>query len=494
MKKPAINENLECPIVLQKNETGAEDAGQNGHETDGNGGEAQVRSLETGRGSIGVGAGGATTGGAAGARAGAGARRGGGSGLRAGILATLAAEALALTSTASQVLLGGGGNSGQGITLNVPVGGVLRGAAAGTASAVVLAVAGGVVGLLEGSLQGVVVGQLLDGVAADLDQTVVAGLLGVLIDETTGVDTGHLGGVESADLLELTGVGVAAVFGKEERNTVAGEVLDLLVPAGNLERGGVAPGVVVEGEEVTALIFGTAVHVLGHLQTVGVDIGSGVTDGDLAQIVTSQERTDVTSDGLDVRSSGRGGTVVDDLVTGEEGQSVVVLGEHLDRGEDVLKVDVVVGSLGIGTVDGVPGSVDIQHQVDTGIGQGAHALIVVLGVVDGVHTDGVEAEVLELLDVTLAAIGIGDGIGELGGAAGLVVNTADIETVVALEEGIALDGDGGDTATTPLSVGGGTEDGGDAQSEGRCERGDGGLHNVDVGDRGYYSKRKKWRR
>jgi len=477
-------EKLECWIVLQENKTGAEDAGQDGHETDGNRGEAQVRRLETGRSSVGAGAGagGATAGGAGGAGAGAGtgARTGGSGarGLSAGVLATLAAEALALTSTAGQVLHGGGGNSGQGVTINVPVRGILGGTAAGTTGAVVLTVASGVVGLLEGGLQGIVVGQVRHGIAADLDQAIVAGLLGVLVDEATRVDTGHLGGVQSADLLKLTGVGVAAVLGKEERDTVAGEVLDLLIPAGDLERGGVTPGVVVEGEEVTALVVATAVHVLGHLQTVGIDIGSGVTDRDLAQLVAREERTDVTSDSLDVGSSLGGGAIVDHLVTGEEGQGVVVLGERLDGGEDVLKVDVVVRRLGLGTVEGVLGGVDIQDQVDTGLSQGVHALIMVLGVVDRVHTDGVETEVLELLDVALAAIGISDGIGELGGATGLVVNTTDVETVVALEKGIALDGDGGDLAVTLLGEGGSTENGGGAQSEGSCEGGDGGLHNV----------------
>jgi hypothetical protein len=36
---------------------------------------------------------------------------------------------------------------------------------------------------------------------------------------------------------------------------------------------------------------------------------------------------------------------------------------------------------------------------------------VVGGVVDGVDTDGVQAKVLELLDITLAAISISDGVG-----------------------------------------------------------------------------------
>jgi hypothetical protein len=59
---------------------------------------------------------------------------------------------------------------------------------------------------------------------------------------------------------------------------------------------------------------------------------------------------------------------------------------------------------------------------------------VVGAVVDSVDTDGVDAELLELLNVALAASLIGDGVLCIGGAAGLVVDTADVETLVASKE------------------------------------------------------------
>jgi hypothetical protein len=60
---------------------------------------------------------------------------------------------------------------------------------------------------------------------------------------------------------------------------------------------------------------------------------------------------------------------------------------------------------------------------------------VVGGVVDSVDTDGVDAQLLELGNITLAAVDIGDGVCELGAATGLVVDATDVETVASLEEG-----------------------------------------------------------
>lgn len=68
----------------------------------------------------------------------------------------------------------------------------------------------------------------------------------------------------------------------------------------------------------------------------------------------------------------------------------------------------------VGTVEGIFGRVDIQDQVDSGVGESLHTLIVVLGVVDRVHADGVQTQVLELLNVTLAGGRVGDGVCKLG--------------------------------------------------------------------------------
>jgi hypothetical protein len=59
---------------------------------------------------------------------------------------------------------------------------------------------------------------------------------------------------------------------------------------------------------------------------------------------------------------------------------------------------------------------------------------VVRSVVNGVHTDGVDTKALELLDVALAASSVGDGVLSIRCATWLVVDTADVETLVASEE------------------------------------------------------------
>ncbi len=220
----------------------------------------------------------------------------------------------------------------------------------------------------------------------------------------------------------------------QDRNAVVVEFLNLLIPTRDGEGRGITPGIVVESEEVAANGVRAAIHVVGHLIAVRFDISGGVTDGDAAKTASIDVRLDVTGDSLDVGSGGGGSIIVDDLVGGEKEQCVVVLGKHLDGGEDALEVDLVVRCLRGGSVDAVLGGVDIKSEVDASSRKGVHAGIVVGRVVNGVDTDRVDAELLEVLDVTLAASGIGNGIFGCGGATGLVVNTADVETRIASEE------------------------------------------------------------
>jgi hypothetical protein len=55
-------------------------------------------------------------------------------------------------------------------------------------------------------------------------------------------------------------------------------------------------------------------------------------------------------------------------------------------------------------------------------------------VVDSVHTDSVDSEALKLLDVALAASSVGNRVLGIRCASRLVVDTADVETLVASEE------------------------------------------------------------
>lgn len=56
----------------------------------------------------------------------------------------------------------------------------------------------------------------------------------------------------------------------------------------------------------------------------------------------------------------------------------------------------------------------------------------VLGVIDGVDTDGVEAKFLEVLDVSLAEVDVGNGVDDLGGTTLLSVRLAVMFNVPAV--------------------------------------------------------------
>lgn len=82
--------------------------------------------------------------------------------------------------------------------------------------------------------------------------------------------------------------------------------------------------------------------------------------------------------------------------------------EHVNGSEDILEIDIVVRCSGLLAVDGIVSRVDIQRQVDASVRELLHALIMVLCVVDGIDTDGVDAQLLELLDVALAVAIVGN--------------------------------------------------------------------------------------
>ena len=206
----------------------------------------------------------------------------------------------------------------------------------------------------------------------------------------------------------------------QERNGVRRELLNLLIPARECKRRRGAPRVVIEGEKVAPNIIAAAVHVLRHLEPVVLNIRGRVANGDGTVASGVDVRLHVTGDGLDVRGSKRRGIVVDDLVSREEQQRVVVLGEGVDGGEDELEIDVVVregDASVVGPVERVCRSVDVEGEIYAGVGERLHAVIVVGGVVDGVDAHGVDAQLLEVLDVACAASRVGYGVGQERAAA-----------------------------------------------------------------------------
>jgi hypothetical protein len=218
-------------------------------------------------------------------------------------------------------------------------------------------------------------------------------------------------------------------------------LLHLLAPTRGREGGRIAPGVVVESEEVTADIGATAVHILGHLETVRIDISGRVSDRNASVRAGFDVLLHVTRDGLYVGSGEGSIRAVENLVGRVVQEGVVVLGKSVNSGKDALKIDIVVrpeNGRRVLAVERVVGSVDVEGEVDAGIGEGLHAGVVGGRVVDRVDTDGVDSELLELGDITLAAISIGNGILEGGRTARLVVNATDVEPLAAGEEGYKL--------------------------------------------------------
>jgi len=174
-----------------------------------------------------------------------------------------------------------------------------------------------------------------------------------------------------------------------------------------------------------------------------VNISGRVSDRDLTVSTAPDVLSHITSDSLDVWCAGGGGIIVDNLISREEGQGVGVVCERIDGREDALQIHGVVGWCGSRTVEGVLGGVDIENQVDTSIVKGLHAGVVVGSVVDGVDTDGVQAQLFELSDIAGASSRVGHGIYGVGRSSWLPIHTTHEESGVSHEESweqLAIDG------------------------------------------------------
>lgn len=349
----------------------------------------------------------------------------------------------------AQIGVGRGGQDAGG----EPVAGLDGRAAAanGGADGIAGAVDTGGGGLLHLGRQVLKVLQGLDAVAAGGDETELVGGLEVHVDDTTAPNVVHLGAEQDGHVGEGTGTGlVAAVLGKEGGDGVVGELIGAVLVAGGGVAGVTTPLVDVVSEEVNGVCGSVADQVVGDLLTDGSIVIGSVTNGQGGTVVLLLDvGLHVTDGGLDVGH--RVGVVdpVGNLVTGEETDHVGVLGEGID--------DLGVASEQIGIpgrvigLNGLGGSRQIGDDIDTGIGQGVHALIVGRVGADGVSADDVGAELDQVGNVTLAALDIGQrvdiveagaaGTAGRAGVVGLVGDTTDKElgTVVGVEELLPLD-------------------------------------------------------
>lgn len=226
-------------------------------------------------------------------------------------------------------------------------------------------------------------------------------LLEVHVDNTTRPDTSHLLSVESTNLGEETGTGsVATVLSKEDRDVVLFEFLGTDIEARFLERRVTAPRVDVVAPEVNGVCLVTAVEVSSEVLTNLSIVVGGVSHTNLAVVLALDVCLGVANSGLD-ESAGNGVVgLVGNLVTGKEAKGIVILHHLIDNGHVAL-VD-GGGPSWVVTDDGVLGLRQVGNNVDASIGECVHAVLVVLAGVDGVDTDGVGLELLEVLDVTLA--------------------------------------------------------------------------------------------
>lgn len=258
----------------------------------------------------------------------------------------------------------------------------------------------------------VVVDEECDGaVVVDLDETVVVLLLGVFVNETAGEGLGHFLAVEGLHFGEVAGLDfVAAVLGEEDGDRGVGEVLGEDIVAALSVGRVAAPRVGVEAEEVRLGIGVVRAHeVVEGVHEDRTDISSRVPNRNAAVKVLCDVILHVTLNCLekcqwtgnrkllgwmtypDISGNVLDTLLVDDLVSGEEGQGVGEVLERFDDTKYLLEIDIVVGAFRVGSVkvSAIQRRVDIQDHVDTSCVEDGCALVVVETRRQVVDTDGV---------------------------------------------------------------------------------------------------------
>ena len=245
--------------------------------------------------------------------------------------------------------------------------------------------------------------------------TVFVHLLEVLVHDAAGPHGGHLvaeqrGRVVKGARRRL----VAAVLGEEDGHVVVGELLGAVGVARGLElvvAVVATPGVDVVAEEVDGAVGGPAVDVVAHGLADGGAVVGCVADADGPVVLLLDVRLHVAHGGFHEGDGVGGADVVGHLVAGEEAERVGVLGHQVHHGR-VARVQRVVPRR-VGPVDADVGRAQVGDDVDAGRLQRRHALVVVLGGVDGVHADGVGGQLRQVGDVALAGGAVGQRVDEL---------------------------------------------------------------------------------
>lgn len=112
--------------------------------------------------------------------------------------------------------------------------------------------------------------------------------------------------------------------------------------------------------------------------------------------------------------SGRSGVsqVVGDFISSKEPNDIGVRGHSIDhRG---VSVEQCGGPLWVGSINGVCRFTQVTDDIDSGGIQQGHALGVIRGRIDGISSDGVGSQLLELGNIASTAVNIGKRVGVLG--------------------------------------------------------------------------------
>ena len=231
--------------------------------------------------------------------------------------------------------------------------------------------------------------------------TIVVGVLEVLIDNTTGPHLGHLVSVEGLDLGELARRDtVATVLGEEHRNGVVGKLLGAVLVSGLRVGRVTAPGVDVVAEEVNSDSLALAVEEIGQVAPNGRDVSSGVTNTHGPVALAANVGLHIPHRRLDIRHAIGGSNAVGNLVTSEEAEGIVITSQGIDD----AGVPVVERELPgrVTSIDGDGRVGEIGDNVDARIRKKLHAVVMVGGRVNGVGTNDVGAQLLQVGNITLA--------------------------------------------------------------------------------------------
>lgn len=235
--------------------------------------------------------------------------------------------------------------------------------------------------------------------------TIVIGFLHPFVDDGTAEGIHHVGAEYGGLVAEGTRAGNnAASLAEEDGNTIILRHLFEVGVAGGFVGSITAPLIRVDTVKINGCRFITANQIVLERRTQLLDISRRITDGDLAVFLPCHIRLDIGDGSLDVRGSGRTGVSCDDFVADPEAGQVVIGGEDIHDSCKGIKLLLVPRRASL--LDLSREGVKIKPDIDASLVKDGHALIVVGRGINVVDTDGVRAECLHGIGISLALVSI----------------------------------------------------------------------------------------